>query len=1048
MAKNWKKLLPSLLAIYGLLFPGKIVGQENLPITILKGIDQVGKQIIQTRKKRRAAAPAPQSSLYSIQPISSKYFPQCKVNPSKSNFPENVCRSDLPGNAGEAQGFKKMAIKNIAFLEGLLVERHDARHSMGMQCLQDASKRKLSDIQNVINRLKLESIKIKKGFEEFNQQNSKLLSEMRKINGELRGGSGQIDNLNKDFSRDFSPVCRDILTAKILSQAGRKGGLIGIRDNPEFVEKYDLANKAYSNEEIWKKELLEKIKKVKDNIVRYGPAVLEYPKKMSIIAEESDPDLDNSIVIAITKNYTQFKNEYEKINKSMKEKLNHSLPSLDENFSKNISNFAQSSKKYFKKKLVDECVMGKKYDLAMEPQKILNGLKQRNSTTQGTNVINYRNQLLDILNQDSFFGDKLAAIRKLDKKYNGSIIYTYSDPRAGVISRPPSEIYDLTIKTCTRQVVQDNTFGRQPSQSNISHVDQVDRQLQNLNKKAKTFTTDIANDIYQRVANCNGKTLKSGSCNSKTLGPQEKGFCISHATSCANAIRSCHKEVSDQINTRVNNLKKMGKEWDESVKFFITKQQNYLNTYLFPPVAIIMEQIRKHLPGATTSYNADTFIKMPLSQESREFGITMLNGGSLEELQQLPDLIEKNLIGMLEEQKKKLATEYNNYINDKKKSAGQILTKWKKLKTDCTSVESKIAKNAEKINRARQKDWSEKRAAAQDFCAKYDFVRSNPAAGCDSLEELYSDSIRTSGMVNPNVTIHLNRFMAYCNQFNNESTEGVVEEVESSSSLKQLCEEHDNTYENMKEPLMDMALTTVPEDIKSNVSDYLQDNDSNPDLIKELSSLHRRHLKTVRDLLHPSKNDLISQIRDELIRPGLQSKGEAYKNLNLEGKEYFLKWKDSDEKITLEDLFKIRKEVEHEKLENFFISDMKDQAPKILKSLEEAESFKPDSNDLCVQHMNQAYFEAAKNCAEDSKSNCLKNELEETSWNKHFTGVEKKLSQLLSHSKAVLADDLGEQAQGSCVAPLGTEPKQKKPSIFDFLFPGGGTPTAPKGIGI
>ena len=1058
MAKNWKKLIPYLAAIVSLLFPSKIVSQaEGLPITLLKGIDQVGRQLIQNRQRSRPNQSF-QSSPYAPRPIPSKYFPRCKINMGRSNFPQNVCRKDLPtGGAigakmSEAQGFKKIALNNISFLESLLTPGQESMNPIGLQCLQEASQKKLSDIQNVINRLKLESIKIKKGFEEFNQRNRNLILEMKKVNAELRGGADQIDNLNRDFAQDFSPVCRDIFTAKVLATANQKG-LLGIKNNPELTEKYDLANNAYNNEGIWKQELRDKIKKVKDKIIRYGPSVLVEPAKMGLISEKSDLSLDKTMSIAIAKSYAQFKNEYDDINAQMKKNLKHSLPPLDENFYKNISHFAKSSQKYFKKKLVHECVVGNKYGLAIDSKKILQGLKQSNSTTQGTNVINYRNQLQQILNQDSFFGDKMAAIRKLDKIYNGVIVYTYRDTRAGVVSKPPSEIFKATIQACTRQIGLDNTFARNPSQGGFVDIKQIDGRLKRLSQKAKTFPTNIANDIYQRVANCNGRVLKSGSCNKKTLNSQEEGFCIAHAASCANAVRSCHQELGDKINVRINTLKVMGKKWDDAAKTFITQQQNYLNTALFPPVAMIMEQIRKHLPGATVELNADTFIKLPSSEISQEFGISMLGGGSLEEFQQLPKLIEKNLIGMLKDQKRNLEVEYKKYIADKRQSINSDLQRWKGLKTACTSLESQIAATAEKINRARQKAWNENRAAARNFCTQYDSVRQNPAAGCDTLKELYGNSVRTSGMIDPGVNVHLGRFMAYCNEFNNEQNNPQEEHAE--SKLKDFCEKYDNRYEDIKEPLTDMALTTVSEEYKDSVSDYLQNRSPDIDLIKALSSQQRRYLRNVHRLLHPADDDynVSSTAVDELVRGNLRSKNEAYRYFNsgtpVTSPALFKEWKNQTGPLSIKDLFKIREQAPSEKLSNFFIDDP-NQAKKMIKLLQNATSLKIETTDLCVKHMNHALYQAAKNCAEKDSGNqqCLKNELDETSWSPQLTDLEKKLSQLVDYSKDIVAQELGEQAQGRCEAPLGKESRRKKPSIMDFLFPDGKVPSILKGIGI
>ena len=874
---------------------------------------------------------------------------------------------------------------------------------------------------------------------------------MRKINAELKGGTGQIDNLNRDFSQDFSPVCRDIFSTKVLADA-KQTGLLGIKNNSDFIEKYDLANKAYRNEDIWKQDLLSKIKKIKEKIVRYGPAALNDPGKMSTISEESDLSLDKSISIAIKKFSTQFKSEYENIKKQMQKNLKYSLPPLDENFYKNISDFTQSSQKYFKKKLVHECVMGEKYDLTIDSKKILQGLKQSNSTTQGTNVINYRNQLARILGQDSFFEDKIAAIRKLDKKYNGRIVYTYRDPRTGVVSRPPSTIYKSAIKACTQQINLDNTFAKAPSQNNLSNIKQAARQLKILSEKARTFTNDIANNIYQRVNNCNGRVLKAGSCNDNTLNPKWSGFCIAHATSCANAIRSCHQNLSNKINAKINTLKNMGNRWDESVKNFVKKQQNYLDTTFFPLVSTITEQIRKHLPGATNKYDSDTFIKLPSSEISEEFGIDMLGGGNTEGISQLPDLIEKNLIGMLSEQKQKLGTEYDQYISDKENSIKHDLGRWKELADSCKQLEEMIAKNIEKINRARQKSWNESRKSARDFCAKYDFVRQNPAAGCDSLEELYSNSIRTSGMIDPNVNIHLNRFMGYCSEYNNEQ-DSSKDEDEPDSTLKQLCETYDNKYENIKEPLMEMASTTVPEEYKEQVLDYLQAENPNIDSINELSHPQRRHLKNVRSLLYvPDDNHKITpKIVDGLIKTSYRTKKDAYELFNKDGQNVvFSEWKNDDTPITIDDLFKIRKDAPNDKLKQFFIEDS-DQSKKIINQLQQNfDSFKPNTDDLCTKHMNHSLYQAAKICAEKNSSNpnCLKNELDTTAWSKQFSDVEKKLSKLVSFSDAIVAQELGEQAQGRCVAPLSNQPKRKKPSMFDLLFPDGNAPPTLRGIGL
>ena len=1048
MAKKQKKVALTILTIYGMLFPRPMVGQENLPITIFRGIDQVGKQLIQMNRQNQSRK-NPQTSQYAPKSTSSKYFPQCKINAAKNNFPENVCRSDLATEqrrAKEAQGFKNIAIQNISFLENLLTEGQESLRPQGIQCLKDASIKKLSDIQNVINRLKLESINIKQGFEEFNEQASNTLAEMRKINAELIGGKPTLDGIKKDFSQEFSPACRDILTAEFLSQ-GNRTGLVGIRDNSTFVKKYDLANRAYSNEDIWKQELLSKIKKIKDRINRFGPGALD-PKTIGTIFDKSDPTMDNSIIIASVKSYQEFKNEYDSVNSKMQQNLGYTLPPLDQNFYQNLSRFSQSSKTYFRKKLVHQCVTGERYDLALDLKKILKGVRQSNATTRGTNVINYRNQLRKILNQDSFFEDKMAAIRKLDKSYGGTIVYRYRDNKTGLTSKPPSEIFKDTIKNCRRQVVQDNTFSRNPSNqgNNVSNIVQADQELKELSKKARTLSHDIAKDIYDRVANCNGKGLKAGSCNEKTLNSDSEGFCIAHAASCANAVRSCHREVSEKITVRTNSIKALATQWDDSVKTFVQKQKNYLNNYLFPPVMQIMEQIRKHLPGATAQYDADTFIKTPLPTNSDEFGITMLGGANLEELQQLPSLIEKNLIGMLEEQKEKLGQEYNRYIDQKQRSIETEKSRWATLRKNCEKLESKISQAAEKMNKAKQEQFSQQRAAAGEFCAKYSLLRQNPAAGCgegeNSVEKLYTDSFAVAGMLDPNVAEGLNHFMEYCAQYNNESTEGSEDENDPPSTLRQLCQENDH---DLQESISDMAATTVPEDHEDSVREYLKKKDRDPALINKLSRQQQRNLKNLHRTIHPDEDEhnIMQNILEDLVSSNITTRSEAATHLNG-----FKDWKGDNAPLTLEDLSQIAESNKpQEDRKSFFREKDLEEIITMVGFLKDAK-LKSDTNNLCQKHTNFAAYYAAKECKRKDKK-CFERELDETESLEEFSSIERSLSKLRRQSQAISAQGLGEQVYENCLAPIGNEaPRQSKPSMFDLLFPDQGDTDSSRGLGI
>ena len=917
-----------------------------------------------------------------------------------------------------------------------MTEGQESLRPIGLQCLEDAAQKRLSGIQSLINQLKLESIRIKSQFEAFEQESASLMNEMQQINAELRGGGSQLDNISKDFAKEFTPVCRDIFTAEVLSQ-GNRSGLLGMKNNPAFIEQYDLANQAYGNESIWRQDLLDKIQNIKTQINRYGPTVLEG----GLISDQSDTSLEKSIATAFTKSYLTFKKEYDDIKARTQRTLNYTLPPLDQNFAQSISNFSQSSDRYFKKKLIDECMMGEKYNLAIAPEKILQGIKQSNASTRGTNIFNYQNQLKQILEQDSFFEDKIAAIRRLDEVYGGNIVYTYRDFNEGLVSKPPSEIYRSTLAICEKQIQQDNTFARNPSQdsNNPANIEQTTRDLQDLARKSQTFTTDITNDIFERVANCDGNVLKSGSCNNKTLNPNEAGFCIAHAASCSNAIRNCHQDLDNKIALRTNSLKALANRWDDSAKVFIAQQKNYFNERFLAPTIMMTEQIRQHLPGAAINYSADTFVKSPLPEQHPQFGIDMIGGGDLRELKQLPALIEENIIGMLEEQKQKLDDEYKRYAQGKRDSINSDLERWRNLKDNCENLESKIANTIEKINNEKMTGWSEQMQSATDFCVKYDALRQNPAAGCDTLQELFNDSIRVSGMINPNVNIELNKFAAYCSQYNNEKDEDVEEDGDdnSLSTLKNICEDHGNSFDDARGTLEDMAITTVPSEYHDEALRYLQNQQSSPELISQLDGRQRLSLKRIHGLIHPSKNryDITHSVVKDLLSDGITTKGEVYQKIQSDSLKG---WEGLSEPLTIADLSKMAKLPENQRKELFPSADS---AKKIIDYMVESNELNSQTDNLCAKHMNYALYEAAQNCAKkDYPGNeCVEDELQETAWNRYFSGIEQNLSRLNSLSKTILAQELGEQAQSSCIAPMGNEPRQQKPSIEDFLFPDGGS---------
>ena len=1030
MAKNiskdtkcsWKRTFFVNISIIALLLsPTGLTQDSNFASQVIETAAKLGKQFIENKRKQNVQRRQTLTlATYRPKQIYSKYFPQqCSVGMATDNFPENICRTDLPNDPrnarriSEAQTYKKIAIENITFYNNLLSKGQESQRPIGLECLEQGKKEELGKVQDIINRLKSESDRVKLLIQQFKTANQAILSEMSKINGELAGrrAGGGLNTATKDFSKEFSPACRDILSNRLLSK-GPEIGFLGLQKDQSFSDKYGDALRAHTNINIWQKELLNKIGNIKKQMRQYGPQILGKKELLSLSDNPSATDLNQSITDIVGAKYKTFAIEYEYANKYLKENFNYSLPPADQDFASAMSRFAKGASHYFRKKTVHECVLKGKYKIALDPKKIIAGLKQKNAS-RGTNVRNYQNRLRAILNSDSLIEDKMQALKRLDKDYYGAITYTYKDHRSRKVARIPSQIFEQTINVCRRRVDQDQTFAFNSSgESDAKKSKKAEQFIKNLAKKGQTMSSDIGNAIYKRVYQCNNVPIKAGACNRKKMNPSEASFCIKHAETCSTAIRRCHKEVTDKISFRKQKMNALGNQWNRSVRDLITRQKEHLKQNIFPMVTKTMEAVKKYMPGATWDYQVNNYIIEPEMAISKKFGIEMLGGGNFKNFNRLPYIIEEKMVKMLTIQKSKLEQEYNQYIANKEQAMQKNLARWEELKNSCNQVETAMLKAADKYNRNALKQHNKRMQEVAGICNRYNLLRQNPAAGCgdgeNSTSQLFTDSLKVSGLINPQVQEHLSKFSSYCNQYNNEVE--AESDYDPLSALGQQCRDNDDDYDGIKRDLIEKIVAGAPEDLRDNVRNYFESSEAR--LSSELDSSYRRHIRKAKHALEFAGSNI--DLATKLLKSNTKTKKEIATALGnpseLSG------WDTDTSSPTLEELKKVASLGGNlsEQVKTVFNKDP-EHIIKIVEDLVNNDVRSPaseaDTKNPCKQHTLLAKFEAAKRCSDDA-TGCFEDKLEElleeSQDDPQLKRLDKSITSILKQEKGRQADALGE----------------------------------------
>ncbi|MDC1175056.1 hypothetical protein OAT67_06660, partial [Bacteriovoracaceae bacterium] len=664
--------------------------------------------------------------------------------------------------------FKELAYSHENFYENLLAVGQNSRAPQGIECLKENLKNSLSQFNTKMNALQALSDKIKKENQAFRDENKKLLDELDKEASELFGETGRdLDANTKKFADYFSPQCRRVIGDNNLLGAPKSGGLLGIRDDKLSASKQS-ANDYKNNEAKLKSDLDSQLKTIQAQIEEQGVEAWQFSPG-EIVGQGRNPFLGMQQSLKSEK--SKFDREVGRIRKVVQEEVGYSIPTLDSNFRYNMKTFSKNAKNFFRKKEINECVTMSGSGVGISTEKILDGLRQESTNSQGTTVIAYKKALKGILDSDAFIEEKLEAIRRLDAKLGrGDITVRYVDGSANQIADTPYGLFRKQVAMCESYISQDNTFSaNNTNQKSIKEkIDRADRYIKQIMKLEKSFSSNIVNSIREQVQNCNGQPMESGSCsadNNEMMNPKSQSFCMAHASQCSDQVNNCYNQVDQVIAQKQQRMKTLGANYDRNITALVARQEAILAS-VKAQVVQDAEFIRKFIPGAEYEFPKDLFVKMPADKKHPKFGIMLKGGGDLKDIENLPGEILK-MKDMLKKQASAVNKEIGEYIASQEKAVKDNLKRWKKIASDCEKAEQATQKMAADAYKAQQDEY----AKAGQFCKKYNMLRQNPGAGCDQAESLVEDVMEASSYVNPEVGPVAIQYKGYCKSVNNEADE-------------------------------------------------------------------------------------------------------------------------------------------------------------------------------------------------------------------------------------------------------------------------------------
>lgn len=711
-------------------------------------------------------------------PRAYKIFPGCPRPESFPAVPMGACSNVTDQNGVmQAQFMSSLANRWIEFYEMYASTGQDTLNPVGLQCLEQATKKMKSDIQDKVNILQGLIDNIKKGQHQFADESEELKRQMKLLNLELNGGqSNDVDMVARDYSK-FFPGCSGIIPQEALTGAA---GLIGIKNSIEASGMRKSSQDFIANQNSYDKELDTVVERMLkdltangiDNWIDGGAT----PTKWVRGGITDFKGMENLIQEEVREFQLKRKNIENEL-----AKFNYVPPKFDSNFNDNFNDFLEGSKNYFRQEYIQKCATstgGEGYErgLGLSPEKIYKGLVQLNNKSGGATLGIYQKSIQDILDSNAFIDEKMARIKELDKRFGkGNIKVLYLNDKN---KKSYDTVYDLLKKSvdrCQTQYVTGNVVSKNKNviESYAKKLEKAQGSLNQLKQLHDSFTSNLASQIKNKVKYCSGSPFKEGNCTPEALSPSNDKFCISNASQCATRAIACHQQAENFIIDRKAKIKASAGIYNQKIGELVTKQEQYLNG-IKAQVAADSAYLKAYFPGASFIAPPDLVVALPPPMDS-PYGIPLRGGGDLGFLYNLPAQLDK-LKTALSEQGEKANQEANDFLKKTEEQMKANKEKFVNLAKECTTAMSDYQKMMMEQAKQAQEANAKISGDAEEFCQKYNHLANiNPAAGCDganSPKELFGEAIKIAGALDPSVIEKLGSYEKICAQNQNEAKVG------------------------------------------------------------------------------------------------------------------------------------------------------------------------------------------------------------------------------------------------------------------------------------
>lgn len=795
---------------------------SQLTQTVTQQVGQLRQQAMQAQMNaalmQQIGAPKPTPAKYFNDPN----FHFCYVAPAKSDFPEGACSSiSSPMDFSQSEIFAQYAQTHISFYDNLITEGQNSTYPKGVQCLNEGKAKLEAEFQNKLNSLQTLADSIKKDLQAFREQNKQIQEKMKDLNIELTGGkASNVDDKIKDLASYFPNECRNIIGTDTITKAKTNGGLIGIKDS--MNNNVQAATNFVTNKNYYQNQLTKNVDSLRKQVKNFGlasinEATFEGPLKSKLEAMF----VKESQKLQTVYNATAAEIESLGLNNKYK------LPALDKNFDINFETFKNNAIEAFRREYISDCVTSAENGVGLSLSDLLRSLRYTGSG-RGDGAINEMQIVIqNIVNNDNIsMEEKLAQLREVEEKNTNKVVISHTGSNGGATAYNPYEYFKKAQQLCIDRYESDKSNGSLSSQNQkISRVENYLEDLKTYNQKLlPTFSQLITDEII----NCKGDAVQAETCDPKgeIFNPKSDKFCIAHASTCSQKVSACYSQADKIVTTKKAELDKFAAQYNANVRTLIAMQEAKLNQ-IKQKVLADANFIQNYFTGAKFEIPADLFVAMPEMADSKDFGVALLGGGNLDQLEKLPEIIEGQIKGMLAAQADEALKNVEEYIGAQKINLAHNRDKWASLAEKCNGSMDQYSQAMAQQAQKAQESQQESQAGVNDYCNKLKFVAANhPNAACNMGNgpiKLSDDISKVmSAGLNPEMAEINSQLNLICQSYSNEKNTD-SDSANRVSQFVSLCQDNDNDWDDVKEKATKtiVAGLALDDSKKREIIDYL-----------------------------------------------------------------------------------------------------------------------------------------------------------------------------------------------------------------------------------